>query len=101
MDHNEHKETRALSSSRRAYDLILRGLLYFSSMYQDYVTGKNRKLMESCRPLHDYSLFVHRIREKLAEGYRPDDRMEDFWKAVEDEKLCRRLLKEYGINTTL
>ncbi|GJN64187.1 MAG TPA: phosphate ABC transporter permease PstA [Candidatus Faecalibacterium intestinipullorum] len=29
MDHNEHKETRALSSSRRAYDLILRGLLYF------------------------------------------------------------------------
>ena len=29
MDHNEHKETRALSSSRRAYDLILRSLLYF------------------------------------------------------------------------
>ena len=82
-------------------NMPLRGLLYFSSMYQDYVTGKNRKLMESCRPLHDYSLFVHRIREKLAEGYRPDDRMEDFWKAVEDEKLCRRLLEEYGINTTL
>ena len=82
-------------------NMPLRGLLYFSSMYQDYVTGKNRKLMESCRPLHDYSLFVHRIREKLAEGYRPDDRMEDFWKAVEDEKLCRRLLEEYDINTTL
>ncbi|HJB15467.1 MAG TPA: hypothetical protein IAA05_05420 [Candidatus Blautia excrementipullorum] len=145
--------------------------------------GKNRKLMESCRPLHDYSLFVHRIREKLAEGYRPeravdlaveqclregvlseelsasrkevvgmfleeydaelhertlreegreegrqegrqegrregmqagsrmmaelakrlraDDRMEDFWKAVEDEKFCRRLLEEYGMNMTL
>ena len=31
MDHNEHKETRALSSSRRAYDLILRGLLYFGA----------------------------------------------------------------------
>ena len=156
-------------------NMPLRGLLYFSSMYQDYVTGKNRKLMESCRPLHDYSLFVHRIREKLAEGYRPeravdlaveqclregvlseelsasrkevvgmfleeydaelhertlreegrqegrregmqagsrmmaelakrlraDDRMEDFWKAVEDEKFCRRLLEEYGMNMTL
>ena len=80
----------------------LRGLLYFSSMYQDYVTGKNRKaygkLAGLCTIIR--CLFTG-YAKKLAEGYRPDDRMEDFWKAVEDEKLCRRLLEEYGINTTL
>lgn len=28
--------------------------------------------MESCKPLYDYSLFIHRIRANLANGARPE-----------------------------
>lgn len=35
--------------------------------------GKNRWLMEKCRPLWEYSYFIHSIRENLAAGYSPQE----------------------------
>lgn len=31
--------------------------------------GKNRELMEKCRPLLEYSLFIHYIRENISKGH--------------------------------
>lgn len=35
--------------------------------------GNNRDLMSNCRPLLDYSLFIHYIRDNLASGYLPEE----------------------------
>ena len=48
-------------------NMPLRGLFYFSNIYQGYV-GQNQELMEACKKLGEYSYFVAKVRENLKEG---------------------------------
>lgn len=38
--------------------------------------GKNREFLEGCRPLLEYSMFIHRIREKIREGHKAEEAVE-------------------------
>lgn len=85
-------------------NMPLRGVLYFARLYREYVEkkgydiygsktvpppalecevlilninyGKNREFLEGCRPLLEYSMFIHRIREKIREGHKPEEAVE-------------------------
>ena len=55
--------------------------------------GHNKVLMEKCRTLHDYALFVAKVREYIDEGYKREKAVE---KAV-NECIENNILKEFLI----
>lgn len=96
-------------------NMPLRGVLYFARLYQDFDGeipfppaleckalvlninyGQNRMLMEKCRPLWEYSYFVHHIRENLKTGYTPEKAVDLAVTHCLQEGILKDLLKKHS-----
>ena len=55
--------------------------------------GKNRELMEKCRPLMEYSYFIHCIRQYLAKGCTPEQAMDCAVKQCMKEDILTDVLR--------
>jgi hypothetical protein len=56
--------------------------------------GKNRKLLNSCRPLSDYSLFTTDVRELTRQGYFMEEAVEIALKSLHEDSEVRKLIEE-------
>ena len=57
--------------------------------------GKNRELMEKCKPLLDYSRFIFYIRENLQNGYTPQTSVDLAVDRCLKEDVLTDVLKEH------
>lgn len=57
--------------------------------------GKNRKLMEKCKPLLDYSRFIYTIRENITNGYSPQKAVDLAVDRCLEEDVLTDVLKEH------
>jgi len=56
--------------------------------------GRNRKLLNSCRPLSDYSLFTTDVRELTRQGYFMEEAVEIALKSLHEDSEVRKLIEE-------
>lgn len=57
--------------------------------------GQNRALLEKCRPLWEYSYFIHNILEKLKAGYAPEKAVDLAVTHCLQEGILKDLLKKH------
>lgn len=57
--------------------------------------GKNRELMEKCKPLLDYSRFIYYIRENISNGHSPQNAVDMAVDRCLEEDILTDVLKEH------
>ena len=56
--------------------------------------GRNRKLLQKCRPLSDYSLFTTSVRELIKRGKTKEEAVEEALKLLHDDSEVKKLVLE-------
>ena len=55
--------------------------------------GRNRRLMQNCRPLSDYSLFTSTVREYKKEGLSSEEAVDKALKVLPDDSEVKSLIQ--------